>query len=183
MESKSEDEIRGEEEMSSTRKEESKSALQVSNKSSQSKTSAWNALLIFDYKRKKKRWKKRKFLSFSLRDEGDVECGGREEEESRVNQPTALLPSRNTSIAPRYILPNARTNIHPTLLITARSSMPLLLLVLLLLLFLHDVYQNQMCSIHCCKAGKFLSQQPLSPNIRLTVWRIAFYLEKRFWLE
>lgn len=61
MESKSEDEIRGGG-MSSTRKEESKSALQVFNKSSQSKTSAWNALLIFDYKRKKKKDEKEKIL-------------------------------------------------------------------------------------------------------------------------
>lgn len=77
------------------------------------------------------------------------ECGGYEEGEP--NQPTALLPSRNTSIAPRYILPNARTNIHPAPLITARSSMALLFL--LLFFFLLDVYQNQMYLIHCCKAG------------------------------
>lgn len=93
------------------------------------------------------------------------ECDGREERmRARVNQPTVLLPSRNTSIAPRYILPNARTNIHPALRITARSSM-----LLLLLLLFHDVYQNQMCTIHCCKTGESLPQQPLSPNIRLTV--------------
>lgn len=67
MESKSEDEIRGEGGMSSTRKEESKSALQVFNKSSQSKTSAWNALLIFDYKRKKKDEKEKILIVFPTR--------------------------------------------------------------------------------------------------------------------
>lgn len=57
----------------------------------------------------------------------DTEKSGCEEKEQNQSgtYDYALLLSRNTSIAPRYILPNARTNIHPVLLITARSSMPL----------------------------------------------------------
>lgn len=146
--------IRGEGGMSSTRKEESKSALQILNKSSQSKTSVPCSHLIFDINVKKRNEQKRKENSFvfpTRRGRCREECwmNARRERAESINQPTALLPSRNTSIAPRYILPNARTNIHPALIITARSSVPLLLL----LFFLLDVYQNQMCLIHCCKAG------------------------------
>lgn len=117
--------------MSSTRKEESKSALQIlNNKSLQSKSSAERSFSHnFRYKCKKRN-EKRIFLVFPTRRGGcREECGGREKGESRISQPTALLPSRNTSIAPRYILPNIRTNIHPALLITARSSAPLLFLL------------------------------------------------------
>lgn len=75
--------------------------------------------------------------------------------ENRINPRTygyVLLPSRNTSIAPRYILSNAKTNIHPAMLITVRSSICRLLLA-------DDDYQYQVGG-PCCW---------LIPNNRLPI--------------
>lgn len=107
-------------------------------------------VLSLNFRHKHKKEKKKNSYNFPYETRGmwrryGGRRGGRETNQST---PTALLPSRNTSIAPRYILPNARTNIHPALVIIVRSSVPLLLLFLLL-----NVYQNQRCLIHCCKAG------------------------------
>lgn len=101
-----------------------KTVLQIFNKSLQPKTSTKH-FSFSKYKCKKKK-KKISYRFFATR-QRNIEKSGCEEKEQNQSGTYgyALLPSRNTSIAPRYILPNARTNIHPALLITARSSMPL----------------------------------------------------------
>lgn len=93
--------------------------LQIFNKSSQSKTSTKH---FSEYKCKKEI--SYRFFATRRRDTEKSGCEEKEQNQSGAYD-YALLLSRNTSIAPRYILPNARTNIHPVLLITARSSMPL----------------------------------------------------------
>lgn len=115
----------GQRRMFSIRKEESKLSYKYSTNRRNQKQ-ARNTFHFRNINVKKKKKKQISYRFFATR-QRNIEKSGCEEKEQNQSGTYgyALLPSRNTSIAPRYILPNARTNIHPALLITAHSSMPL----------------------------------------------------------
>lgn len=107
--------IQGEGGMSSMRKEESKSALQILNKSSQLKTSTETLVLSLNFQYKRKKEKEKKFLSFCLRDEGDVEknvVDARRERVESVNLQFYSLLGTRLSRPDTYYLMQEQTSIR-----------------------------------------------------------------------